>query len=124
MSMRICELPSCQQEYAPSKHPAAASQQRYCSTVCQTRACHERWITSNPEGYAEAHRRNYQERRAAITEAKKAPCKDCGQTYPSYVMDFDHVRGQKCFDIGNSTRYALGVIYAEMDKCDLVCANC
>lgn len=39
-------------------------------------------------------------------------------------MDFDHVRGTKKFNISDAgAKNALEVI-AEIDKCDLVCANC
>ena len=50
------------------------------------------------------------------------PCLDCRQHYPSYVMDFDHVRGAKRKDISSLT--TLTSVKAEMQKCDLVCANC
>ena len=37
--------------------------------------------------------------RKLIEQAKDFPCSDCGNRYPSYVMDFDHVRGEKLFTI-------------------------
>jgi hypothetical protein len=51
---------------------------------------------------------------------------DCGQTFPPYVMDFDHVRGEKKYNVGlmASSGYSLKMIAAEIQKCDLVCANC
>lgn len=47
-------------------------------------------------------------------------------SYPSYVMDFDHIKGTK---IGALSRMAgdgkpLASILAEIAKCDVVCANC
>ncbi len=62
--------------------------------------------------------------RAVIDAEKARPCGDCGIQYPSYVMDFDHVRGVKLFDIGSATRFSRDIVFAEMDKCDVVCANC
>ncbi len=60
-----------------------------------------------------------------IEEAKAAPCADCGEGYPHYVMDFDHVRGEKLFAIGSMSRAtAVHKLYAEIAKCDVVCANC
>lgn len=58
------------------------------------------------------------------------PCDDCGLQYPSYVMDFDHVRGVKTADISRMlSRLSRGTmtferILDEIAKCDLVCANC
>ena len=60
-----------------------------------------------------------------IREAKSAPCSDCGVSYPYYVMDFDHVRGQKAFTIGRGINSAsVEQVRAEIEKCDIVCANC
>jgi hypothetical protein len=30
-----------------------------------------------------------------VDDLKRVPCADCGVKYPPYVMDFDHVRGEK-----------------------------
>lgn len=61
--------------------------------------------------------RQYKETRA---------CVDCAQFYPYYVMDFDHVNGEKKSAVAdiiksNSSRTA---VFAEIAKCELVCANC
>jgi hypothetical protein len=55
------------------------------------------------------------------------PCADCGQVFPYFVLDFDHRPNSK--KIGNiSAMIYSGVgrhtILTEIDKCDLVCANC
>lgn len=34
-----------------------------------------------------------------LADAKNVTCTDCGQTFPSYGMDFDHVRGPKTLAI-------------------------
>lgn len=55
------------------------------------------------------------------------PCMDCGIKYPYYVMDFDHrERSTKRADVSDLTKQAFGLetIQEEIDKCDLVCANC
>ena len=64
--------------------------------------------------------------RALIKRQKDRPCMDCGERYPSPVMEFDHVRGEKRFNIadaGSSGRSEAGVL-REIRKCDVVCANC
>ncbi len=57
---------------------------------------------------------------------KTEPCMDCGQSYAPYVMDFDHVRGEKVANVGRLVTRGkpLNMIMDEIDKCDLVCANC
>lgn len=62
---------------------------------------------------------------AIVNEAKSVPCMDCGEKYPPYVMDFDHVRGVKVANVatlvGQSNERKLR---EEIEKCDVVCANC
>lgn len=57
---------------------------------------------------------------------ESTPCKDCDTFYPSYVMDFDHVRGKKIREVSVMVKrfYSLAAIIEEIAKCDLVCANC
>ena len=61
-----------------------------------------------------------------IVEAKSVPCVDCENSYPYYVMDMDHVRGVKQFQlsVAANKRKALPTIQEEIAKCDVVCANC
>lgn len=63
-------------------------------------------------------------RRGMIAELKSVPCADCGQTYPPYVMDFDHL-GDKLGDIANNLkRWSNKKLLAEVAKCEVVCSNC
>jgi hypothetical protein len=51
------------------------------------------------------------------------PCVDCGEHDP-LVLEFDH-QGGKLFDIGTALPCnSWGSILAEIDKCEVVCANC
>jgi hypothetical protein len=61
---------------------------------------------------------------AYIASLKANPCMDCGGTFPSECMDFDHVRGEKVKGIGAMRGCSRQTIDAEVAKCDLVCANC
>ena len=51
------------------------------------------------------------------------PCEDCGCADPR-VLDFDHVRGEKAFNLQRGKQKPLSDILAEIQKCDVVCANC
>lgn len=64
--------------------------------------------------------------RSFVDDLKKNPCIDCGVQYPCCAMEFDHVRGDKKFNISIAPRkkYSLDRIREEIDKCELVCANC
>ena len=83
-----------------------------------------------PYANPEDHRRWWRKRRsdvyAEIAEAKDRPCADCGVAYPRYVMQFDHVRGEKSFTIGHAVRAvrSMEALREEIAKCDIVSANC
>lgn len=53
------------------------------------------------------------------------PCVDCGEEDP-IVLEFDHVAGTKEFPVseGVSRMYSIKKIKAEIDKCEVRCANC
>jgi hypothetical protein len=52
------------------------------------------------------------------------PCKDCGEKDP-IVLEFDHkVPELKEYNISNMMGYSWDKIKTEIDKCDVVCANC
>lgn len=76
----------------------------------------ERAKKNNPE-----IRKKY---RKLLNEIKSVPCKDCNKQFPPYVMDFDHLEDKK-FNIGTSiNRFSWETILTEVNKCDIVCANC
>ena len=54
---------------------------------------------------------------------KAHPCLDCGETDP-IVLEFDHLR-EKSFEIAAKlVNYKWTTILAEIEKCEVVCANC
>lgn len=55
-------------------------------------------------------------------------CTDCNKEFISCAMDWDHVRGNKLFNI-SSLRQKISIknkniILQEIEKCELVCSNC
>ena len=55
----------------------------------------------------------------------KSPCLDCKISYPYYVMDFDHRDpSTKSGQISTHRTKGMKWVKAEIEKCDLVCANC
>jgi hypothetical protein len=61
-----------------------------------------------------------------INQFKRKPCADCGGEFPPYLMDFDHVSGDKLDDICDMRMRTVSreAIRAEIEKCEVVCANC
>jgi len=70
--------------------------------------------------------RKRQELTEFINELKNVPCADCGHSYPPYVMDFDHVRGEKKYNVTSMKGRSASkrAILEEVAKCEVVCANC
>jgi hypothetical protein len=121
--------PSLGSRYSEVKHGTSAEYNRY---GCRCKLCSKEevrrkllWSRNNPEKNREYVRRNQRANRLIIREAKNRPCVDCGIQYPYYVMQFDHLRDKL---IGLSTGHAMGLgkvrLQEELDKCEVVCANC
>jgi hypothetical protein len=95
--------------------------------VCRA-AYHQRHYAANREGYVEQARRRKQEQALARTGYlleyfKDHPCVDCGEA-DAVVLEFDHLRDKR-FNIGAALPYRnWKSILAEMEKCEVVCANC
>src|SRR2546423_13858300 len=94
--------------------------------VEKQRAAKRRYYERNRGLYRDRNRRKRARLRAIARELKSRPCADCGQTFPFYVMDFDHREGEE-----KTAQVAMLVnamnlqrLLAEIEKCDLVCANC
>lgn len=51
-------------------------------------------------------------------------CADCGYDERAVALDFDHVRGEKLCNVGEMVGRSRERIQEEMDKCEVVCANC
>lgn len=64
--------------------------------------------------------------RKVVIELKTGqPCLDCGELLPHYMMDFDHVRGEKLGNVETIARLGdMELLLKEVAKCDLICANC
>lgn len=85
-----------------------------------------RWYANNRRKQMDAVNRRRKEIREEVKTYKSTtPCADCKKTYPHYVMDFDHVRGKKSYNISDKLRVSPSPsIWKEIVKCEVVCANC
>jgi len=113
---------------------------KFCSARCR----HKYWRKNNRDKLNEAVRKYRARRYAAegnwreegdkakalktwMIELKSKVCIDCGGKFPTCCMDFDHCRGaKKKYNVGTmfAHHYSRELIQMELDKCDLVCANC
>lgn len=103
------------------KHSAKCKNcmQAYCSA--HYRANKDYYRAKSREGNARA----IAKAKEFLKEKKNVPCADCKKSYPDYVMDFDHVSGNKVGNIANMVnKNSIQTIAKEIEKCELVCANC
>lgn len=100
----------------------------------QCKKCQRAYSKEHYKKYYPLHNKRRAARRKADTQGVKkairdikesSPCTDCGVSYPYYVMQFDHIRGEKSFEIARAvSSHAMPRLLQEIEKCDLVCANC
>jgi hypothetical protein len=69
-------------------------------------------------------RKRGREQKAALVAYKGGICVDCHQAFPSCVFDFDHLRDKKFKIAQRLAQSSFAKLTEEVDKCDLVCANC
>ena len=89
------------------------------------RIYHQQYSQEHKDYYAERVREHRKRRRMILAWYKQSiGCMDCGEKDPD-VLEFDHVEGRKLFNIGPGIiRYPLIVVWEEIQKCAVVCANC
>ena len=102
--------------------------QPYCKP-CDNKKSRERY-SKNRESHSKiVYARNKKERKELhllVTEIKEAtPCSDCGKSFPGYVMDFDHIKGEKIANVSVLVNQcARQKLIKEIKKCEVVCSNC
>jgi hypothetical protein len=64
---------------------------------------------------------------AWLRDLRRGPCEDCREMFPPHMMDFDHRDpSKKLFTIAgaHAALMSRAKLIAEVEKCDVVCANC
>lgn len=87
----------------------------------------KRWYREHPEARAErmdAYARDRREERQALLleYLLSHRCVDCGESDP-VVLDFDHLR-DKIANVSAMLKWRWSAVLAEIEKCEVVCANC
>ncbi len=114
--MRICT--TCKQRETRNKSSC------YCS-ICHNEY-QKKYYKKNPESISKSSKNRRNLIRDFIIKCKEVPCTDCGIQYEFYVMDFDHIKGEKKFNLSVAVRSKndIKTIKKEIDKCEVVCSNC
>jgi len=106
-----------------SRHPTAG-RQHWCRE-CFKAYFRKRGARHRAQVKAGQRRRIERARDYVLLRLERSRCQDCGETHV-VVLDLDHVRGEKSAEIARlaGEGAAPGRIEDEMEKCDVVCANC
>lgn len=93
-----------------------------CDIICGN--CHMRKTKKVVEKPYQSRRWMANKRRKINEYFSNNPCVDCGET-DIFVLEFDHVRGDKNFTISQKIgNLAWAIIENEIAKCDIRCTNC
>lgn len=83
------------------------------------------WDARNPESVRAKVRRHQEAKRRRVDAYKlERGCADCGYRKCAAALTFDHVRGEKRFQVAAKAGHGWERLLAEMEKCEVRCANC
>ena len=92
--------------------------------ACRKVMAHQHY-KANKTAYLARGRKSTEKFRDWLKDLKDLPCTDCKIEYPYYVMDYDHVAGEKVDHVSVIKRNGSpSKVKEEISKCELVCANC
>jgi hypothetical protein len=92
----------------------------------QQKEYYKRTYPERAKAWRAYSKKRSEEFRNIVREYKNKPCMDCGKRYAYYIMELDHVRGQKlCNPTDLRIRaHSKKKLMKELAKCEPVCANC
>lgn len=93
------------------------------STVEQNRAAVKRHYDTHKQYYLERNAKLRKKKTEYLIKLREQPCKDCGNKFPYYVMEFDHLH-DKVEPVTRLVSSSWKKLKTEIDKCEIVCANC
>ena len=99
---------------------------RACHTAYNKQFYFENSAVEKQRVYA-TRAKNRSAAQTLVSQMKAAPCMDCGGRFPECAMDFDHKPGSVKYNTVSDMTYkgyTLDSLKRELDKCELVCANC
>jgi hypothetical protein len=99
--------------------------QAWCKP-CRAAYAAAHYQTNKARRYAHNRRRQLEFRKWYIGLKSGRPCADCGEVFHPAAMQWDHLPGsEKAGSLGDLVRHGnRRLILQEIEKCELVCANC
>lgn len=115
-------------EQFPLRSRLSQRRQSYCHE-CSSKMGSS-WYQRNKEYQKQNAKKHMQEYRQKAKEfawdyLSTHPCITCGERDPQ-VLEFHHARGQKETEVSRlvANGASLSTLKAEIEKCDVLCANC
>lgn len=101
-----------------------ASDRGYYERTREDRLAYQRnYYKKNRERVLARQAKYNDEVREYVAQERLGPCVDCGNIFPSVVMQLHHRNpSEKKFEVPQATN--LKAAKSERAKCDLLCANC
>lgn len=97
---------------------------RWDSNKASYEPARKKWAVDNKAKMQEYQSGLWGKHREFIDNQKACqPCTDCGQVFPPYVMEYDHLADKK-FRIGDLAHRDRALVMEELAKCELVCCAC
>ena len=108
--MNYAECPTCKNKFVKTR-----AWSKFCAPKCRHNAPAKKLVT-----------RAFQQSRHDLINKIKVDkgCVKCGYNAHAAALDFNHVRGDKKFNVSQDPKVALQKLLDEIDKCEVLCANC
>lgn len=130
MSLKACSI--CKQEKLVSEFNKNKTKADGLQTHCKV--CNKEKSKSYYKANQKKHRKVILKRKKKVVAEtaqyvwnylKQHPCVDCSESDP-IVLDFDHIKGEKVKSVCALSRSGccLEKVKAEIEKCEVRCANC
>lgn len=104
----VCKFPPCENEVR--ENPYKGANPLYCSKKCK-----------NKQAVNELRKRRKEE----LVQLMGGKCQMCGFEGNSACFDFHHkIPEEKEFNISRNITLKLEKVKKELEKCELICANC
>jgi hypothetical protein len=121
---RVCSVDGCDRTLRANNRTGICSTKDSGHNHLYSRAFRRAEPPEMDEGWQEREARNAR-RRVMLNELKLAAgCSMCGFDLHPCALDFDHLRDKKFHISGGIYRYSLRAVFEEIDKCQILCANC
>lgn len=125
--MKVCRV--CSRELPTSSFYKRSSSKDGLQKECKEckSSYQSTWYSLNKDSQLRRVSANKHKYRSDLRELKdNKPCTDCGVSFPYFVLEWDHLpENEKLSDVSRLSRSgSKKQAIIEIEKCELVCANC